>query len=487
MFEAVELGQKVSKKTFEKELPELRTRLIRAQNAFQSYKGPLMVIFHGLDGAGKGELMNYIGGLMDLRDIEINTFWKETEAESKRPPFWKYWMSIPQRGHISFSFGAWYTGPMLSLVKNETDIPVFERQMKRAARFEETLANDGAIILKFWFHLSKKSAKGKLDVLKKKYGKGDIYDRAMWHREKYDAIVNAAERGIRITDSASSRWHLVEADDKWHRTKKVLEILTGTMEAALKKEEAGVSAQPPGNINSAPPVLSRIDLSNSLDKGEYKKSLAKHQERLNTLAWEVYNQGKSVIAMFEGWDAGGKGGAIRRLVQGMDIRLVSVHSVAAPTREEIAHHYLWRFWRDIPREGFISIYDRSWYGRVLVERVEGFASPQEWGRSYEEINDFEEQLTESGIILLKFWMHISPEEQLKRFKQREELPWKQYKITEEDYRNREKWELYEDAANEMIARTSTGFSPWTLVAGDDKRYARIKVMETFCEKLEGSL
>ncbi len=486
MFEAVELGQKVDKDEFEAALPDLRTRLIQAQTAFAKYPGPLIIILNGMDGAGKGELMNYLGGLMDLRNVIIKTFWQENESEKSKPFYWRYWMSLPYRGHIGFFFGAWYAGEMLEAAKGNTETAEYERRMKRAATFESMLADDGAVFVKFWFHLSKKTAKKKTDDLKKKYGKGEIVERAMWHREKYDAIVKAAERGIRLTDHAKARWHLIEADDKRHRTLKALRIIVETLEAAVASIGAKQKADKK-TVSLAPPVLSKVDLSLTAEYEEYKKRMPEMQEKLNSLAWKAYSKKRSAIAVFEGWDAAGKGSAIRRIVQGTDIRLASVISVAAPTDEEKAHHYLWRFWRHIPSAGFITVYDRSWYGRVLVERVEKFASENEWSRSFEEINDFEEHLTESGIILVKFWVHINMEEQLKRFKERENLPWKQYKITDEDWRNREKWDMYEQAANEMIARTSTGHAPWNLIAGNDKKYARLKILETMCRAMEEKL
>ncbi|MDH5657663.1 MAG: polyphosphate:AMP phosphotransferase, partial [Spirochaetia bacterium] len=173
----------------------------------------------------------------------------------------------------------------------------------------------------------------------------------------------------------------------------------------------------------------------------------------------------------------GKGSAIRRVTRAMDARLYSVIPVSAPTDEELAHHYLWRFWRRIPREGYNKIFDRSWYGRVLVERVEGFASEDEWKRAYNEINEFEKSLSEGGIHIIKFWIHIDQDEQLRRFKERENTPWKQYKITEDDWRNREKWHLYESAVNDMILRTNTDYAPWRIIPGNDKKFARIEIMK----------
>ena len=220
---------------------------------------------------------------------------------------------------------------------------------------------------------------------------------------------------------------------------------------------------------------------------EYRSELAKQQSRLWKLTWEANRKKVSSVAVFEGWDAAGKGGCIRRMTWAMDARLYHVISVAKPTDEEYARHYLWRFWRHIPRAGLATIYDRSWYGRVLVERVEGFAQETEWTRAYLEINDFERQLVDHGTVVTKFWLHISPEAQLERFKEREKIAWKKYKLTDEDWRNREKWRAYELAVHDMVVRTSTQEAPWKLVPACDKRLARLTVLKTFCDRLEAAL
>jgi AMP-polyphosphate phosphotransferase len=234
-------------------------------------------------------------------------------------------------------------------------------------------------------------------------------------------------------------------------------------------------------------VLDTVDFSQIIADKEYEKQLSLYQGQLHRLAWEAHRQQRSTLIVLEGWDAAGKGGSIRRMTQAMDARLYRVISTSAPTDEERNHHYLWRFWRHIPRAGMVTIYDRSWYGRVLVERVEGFATEMEWKRAYLEINGFEENLAKHGIIVLKFWVHIDPEEQLKRFKEREIVPYKRHKITEEDWRNREKWDDYVTAIDDMVARTSTEFAPWILVAGNDKRFARLKVLQSVCLHLEKEL
>ncbi|RQW82021.1 MAG: polyphosphate:AMP phosphotransferase, partial [Geobacter sp.] len=234
-------------------------------------------------------------------------------------------------------------------------------------------------------------------------------------------------------------------------------------------------------------VLNRLDLSQKMGKKKYEEALEKYQGKLNLLTREAAFRKISVVLVFEGLDAAGKGSTIRRITAGLDARYYRVIPTAAPTDEERAQPYLWRFWRYLPRLGHFAIFDRSWYGRVLVERVEGFCSPADWMRAYGEINDFEEQLIRNRTIVLKFWLHISREEQLRRFKERENTAFKSFKITPEDWRNREKWEQYEHAVCDMIDRTGTEVSPWTLVEADDKQHARIKVLKTLCERIEKEL
>ena len=232
-------------------------------------------------------------------------------------------------------------------------------------------------------------------------------------------------------------------------------------------------------------LLASIELaSKRLEEPEYKPLVAAAQIRLRILQFRMYDAQMPVLALFEGWDAGGKGGVIRRVTAALDARQYRVIPIAAPTDEEKAHHYLRRFARHLPRLGRFTIFDRSWYGRVLVERVEGFAPPDEWRRAYWEINDFEEELTDHGLIVMKFWLHISKDEQLRRFQERERTPWKQYKITDEDYRNREKWPLYERAVHDMVVQTSTAYAPWYLVAANDKRHARVEVLRHVVGRLE---
>lgn len=234
-------------------------------------------------------------------------------------------------------------------------------------------------------------------------------------------------------------------------------------------------------------MLNTVDLSLSLDHEVYKQSLIRYQVAFHALGYQVYVQKRPVVLVFEGWDAGGKGGAIRRITEKLDPRGYVVYSIAAPKGDDSTHHYLWRFWRRLPESGQIAIFDRSWYGRVMVERIEGFCAESEWKRAYREINYSERQLVDFGTILFKFWIHISKEEQLRRFESRENDQKRVWKLTDEDWRNRERWDLYEEAVNEMLLKTSTLTAPWTVVEGDSKLYARIKILRTLVDKLSDEL
>jgi polyphosphate:AMP phosphotransferase len=312
------------------------------------------------------------------------------------------------------------------------------------------------------------------------------------HHKLYDRFTRTAERVIRQTDCPKTPWVVVEAADRRYRDITIGRILLKTLQQRLaqrlhlpsakaRTERGGETRKPSAQL------LQQVDLSQSFNEKKYRKQLGKYQGKLSRLIWAANERKISTVVVFEGWDAAGKGSAIRRLTEAMDPRLYRIVPIAAPNDEERVHHYLWRFWRHIPRAGLCTIFDRSWYGRVLVERVEGFARLEEWKRAYDEINHFEEQLTEHQIVVLKFWIHISKDEQLRRFKKRQETSYKLYKITDEDWRNRRKWGAYEDAVNDMVVRTGTDFAPWTLVAGNDKKFARIQILKALCDSLERAL
>ena len=486
MFEAVELGQRISKQEYDQEEPLLHTQLLKAQRALRETDMPVIVIVSGVEGAGKGEVVNCLNKWLDTRGVETSAFWEESDEERERPAYWRFWRRLPPRGTVGVMFGSWYTRPIIDFVYGRIDNAEYERQLHRIIQFEHMLTQDGALIVKFWFHMSKEDQRKTLEKDKKEGRTSPILKK---FSKRYDDFATVSEHALRMTDQGESCWHLVEATDRRYRDLTVGRVL---LEALEQRLAAGEPPRPPDlpahdGMQLETTVLDHVDLGQTITGKGYDKALKKYQRRLYELTWQAKKQQRSSIAVFEGWDAGGKGGAIRRMTAAMDARLYKVISIASPTDEEKAHHYLWRFWRHLPRAGYVTVYDRSWYGRVLVERVEGFASETEWLRSYQEINDFEEQLHEHGIVLNKFWLHIDKEEQLRRFKEREQTPWKEYKITEEDWRNRDKWDAYKDAVNDMVAHTSTEYAPWLLIPANDKRLARVEVLKNVCRRLEAAL
>jgi AMP-polyphosphate phosphotransferase len=493
MFEAAEVGNKLSKETFKKEAPAVRAALLAIQRRIAtSDLGPIIVIA-GAEGAGKGETMALLLEWMDARGIETTVLWDVTDEERERPEYWRYWRALPPRGKLGIFFGSWYTQPIVDRVFERIGPADFERAMRRARDFERILTYEGVPVLKYWLHLSKAAERKRLKQL-------DADPRARWrlspntwkYFKRYDDFRQVSEDAVRLTSTGYAPWTVVEATDNEHRDLTVMTSVLHALQEAVEEAEAGRAERKQRKAAPLPRlkrvnVLRRLDLSRTLSQKAYDTRLDAAEADIGRLARKLEAAQRSLILVFEGPDAGGKGGAIRRVTRAMPPYLYRVIAVGAPTDEERAHPYLWRFWRHLPRRGRVTIYDRSWYGRVLVERVEGFARPEEWRRAYTEINDFEDHLGEAGTIVLKFWLAISPEEQLRRFKDRQTTPYKQYKITEEDWRNRAKWDAYEAAACDMIERTSTGRAPWVLVEANDKRWARVKVLETVRDTLRDEL
>jgi polyphosphate:AMP phosphotransferase len=488
MFETAELGRKLDKEDYKKISGELRTELLSLQHQLMEADFPVIILVNGVDGAGKGEVVNMLNEWMDTRDVRNVAFGPPNESERHRPPYWRYWMALPAAGKIGIFTGAWYTDPIVSRARGDSTDADIDAELIRVNAFEKTLVDDGALIIKIWLHISKKGQKKKFKQLAKDPTTSwRVTKRDKKHAKLYDTFRQICERTIRETSTGEAPWRVVEAQDARYRDVTVAQHIATRLQQRLEMRPEPHEVQPEPPTEDPYTILDTLDLSLSLPKDEYKERLGTLQAKLNQLSRKASEKQVGVTIVFEGADAAGKGGAIRRLQPALDARHCQVIQVAAPTDEEGAHHYLWRFWRHLPRLGRFTIYDRSWYGRVLVERVEGFTPQSAWMRAYKEINDFEEQLVDFGVVLFKFWLHISSEEQLRRFEARERTPWKQYKITEEDYRNREKANQYERAANEMIERTSTEYAPWTLVECEDKRYGRVKVLQTVCDGLEAAL
>jgi polyphosphate:AMP phosphotransferase len=492
MFEAAELGRKVGKEEYRKQEPGLRTELLSRQFELRDREFPVVIVLGGNDRESCYEVLNLLHEWMDPRFVEGNAWGAPTQEELERPLFWRYWRALPSRGRIGVFVRAWTTQEIVLRLLGELDEAGFEHGLAHIRSFEKALIDDGALIVKFWFHLPEKKLMRRLKAAEKKQDRVLMVhkqDRQIYR--DYDRALAVMEQALRKTSRAEAPWQIVESGDERYRNLTVVQTLKRELARRLERgespEEPSVSEAPRAVAEDPLTILDKVDLTLELDKEKYGKALKRWQTRLNRLTREALERGVSTVLLFEGWDAAGKGGIVRRLTAAMDATLYRVIPVAAPTEEERAHHYLWRFWRQLPRAGHVTIFDRSWYGRVLVERVERFAREAEWRRAYAELNDFEEQLCEHGIVLHKFWLHIDPDEQLRRFQKRERTPFKKFKITEEDYRNRERWNEYELAANEMIERTSTEIARWTLVPANDKRWARIAVIETVCRSLGAAL
>jgi polyphosphate:AMP phosphotransferase len=488
MLKSAELGRALSKQDYDAAVAELRTSLLQVQAELERAHFPVVVLLHGADGAGKTETLNTLNEWLDARFLRVEAYEAPSEAARERPEFWRYWMWQPRSGQIALFLGSWYTQPILDHVMGGSKRRRFEQSLSRINAFERTLADDGTLFIKLWFHVAKKAQKQRLEAEAHARSTRFLVTKSNWrHHEHYDEFVLVTERVLRDTSAGHAPWTVIESgDDRYRNITAGLTILEHIQRHLATRR---ISHAPKALPEIADPVtlLDRLDLSLKVDKAAYERRMAELQGKLGALARKLRKKQRSAIFVFEGSDAAGKGGAIRRLVWSLDARQYRIIPISAPSDEERAHHYLWRFFRHLPARGRISIYDRSWYGRVLVERVEGFASEAAWRRAYQEINDFEQELTRDGIVLVKFWLQISPEEQLRRFQEREREPWKQHKITAEDYRNRAQTTQYEAAASEMISRNSTEYAPFTLVEAEDKRYARIKVLETVCRQLAEAL
>jgi polyphosphate:AMP phosphotransferase len=491
MFESAEVGNKIDKETYREAAPRVREALLQAQRELAAADFSLLIIVAGVEGAGKSEIVNLLLEWLDARGIQTHALHEPTDEEAQRPLLWRFWRVLPPRGRIAIFFGSWDTNPIQEHVEGRVDRARLDQALERDVEFERMLTNENTLLVKFWLHLSRKQQKKRLKALETDPRQAWRVTRQEWRQYKhYDAYRSVSEYVLRRTDIAEAPWVIVEGADRRYRTLTVAQQLLTALRERLDRAKAEPPPPKPEPVALQPPpvnVINQLDMTLALSPEKYKEELLQAEGELNRLVSRLRKRRRSMILVFEGADAAGKGGAIRRLTAAMDARDYRVISVAAPTDEERAHPYLWRFWRQVPPHGKVTIYDRSWYGRVLVERIEGFCAPADWQRAYGEINAFEEQLTESGIVVVKFWLAITPDEQLRRFEDREVTPYKQYKITEEDWRNRAKWDSYEAAACATIEKTSTESAPWVLVEANNKEWARVKVLTTVIRQLQAAL
>ena len=492
MFESAEIGHRVEKKVWKEKEPALRAALLDMQyRLLGEARFAVVILVNGVDLSGRGETVNLLNEWMDPRHIRTEAFGPLSDPERHHPEMFRFWQVLPPKGHIGILFGNWYTDPIVAHALGQDKHDRFVHRLERIRQFERMLAAEGVLLLKFWFHLSKKAARTRMKELQSNPRTAWRVTRQEEHNLKhYDEFVSVSDEALRKTSLGEAPWLVIEGSDPYYRALTAGQLLLDSVKRRL--DQPVDRRRPPQLAPETHPIdnrslLAAQDYTRRIERKHYESRIETLQGRLNGLSRDPRMQQRSLVVVFEGMDAAGKGSTIRRLTQALDARFYRVIPVAAPNENERAQPYLWRFWRYIPRHGHSTLFDRSWYGRVLVERVENYCTEADWMRAYAEINEFEEELSEAGVLIVKFWLAVTPEEQLRRFNERAKTPHKNFKITDEDWRNREKWPKYEQAVGDMIDRTSTEVAPWHVIASDDKLWSRVEVLEVLCDRIERAL
>jgi polyphosphate:AMP phosphotransferase len=492
MLEHVNLSQYVDKKEYQLQINKLKIRMGEIQRKAWKMEIPIIVVFEGWHVSGMTDIINRFLLPLNPMGFEFNTTGKPCEQEEQKPLLWRFWMKIPKRGEIAIFDRSWYRRAIIEhFSKEHTDV---DKCLLSIRNFERQLVDDGYLVIKFFLHISKETQQRRYEERKKKEIPLFITEEKGEEKylDEYDNYFELIERILQKTNTMQAPWTIIESDDLNFATIKVMESFIEAVEHKIDfcNNQSLLIVENNSNGSKSTlslPILKNVDTSKFLSYYDYRRKKKYYIKKLVKLQYEAFKQKKPIVIVFEGWDASGKGGSIRRIAQKLNPRLYRVVPTGVPNDYDKAHHYLWRFCKDIPEAGHIAIFDRSWYGRVLVEKVEHFCTEQEWKRAYQEINEFEETLVNYGMIVMKFWLHIDKDEQLDRFQQREQIEHKKWKITPDDWNNREKWELYEEAVDEMLQNNSTIHAPWTIVEANDKYYARIRVLQTVVETLEKEL
>ncbi|WP_313579706.1 polyphosphate:AMP phosphotransferase [Lacrimispora sp.] len=492
MLEKLDLSKKIDKETYKDTKTKQGERLGLLQRECKEAGIPVMIVFEGMGASGKGTQINRLIQSLDPRGFDVYANDKSTEEERMRPFLWRFWTKLPAQGRIALFDRSWYRQVTIERFEGKTPETALPEAFQDIQSFERQLTDDGMVIIKLFLYISKEEQKKRFNRLEASKETSWRVTEEDWHRNKeYGRFLEISEEMLQRTDMGFAPWTIIEGTDKEYASAKIITQVADCLEDALRQRklrgERKEKEVPVRSEKYQSGVLSGVDLSKSVTKEEYKKEMRQLKEKLESLHSQIYRLRIPVVLGFEGWDAAGKGGAIKRLTSHLDPRGYKVYPTSAPNDMERVHHYLWRFWNHVPKAGHIAIFDRTWYGRVLVERIEGFCSEAEWKQAYQEINEMENHMANAGAVVIKFWLHIDKDEQEKRFKERQENPTKQWKITEEDWRNREKWDQYESAVNEMLVRTSTTYAPWVVVEANCKYYARIKVLKTVVEAMESEI
>ncbi len=468
-------------------------KMMALQHELQEMKIPLVIVLEGWQAAGKGTVAGELLEGLDPRGYKVCVPERFSKDEDLYPPMHRYWVNMPQQGMVTVFIGSWYHDLCAAMVKGKHPKRTAKR-LEQIRLMEQMLVRDGAVIEKFFLDIPQKVQKKRLKELESKKATRGSVTKADWEQNRhYDRWQKTYQQVMDETAQPGAYWHLLDGQDKKACKRALYEAILSAMENAIAQRKAGdrswdTDALTDHDAIATEPIpqLELFETDMTLDR-EYKDTVNAAQKKLHKLQYELFRKGIPMVIAFEGWDAAGKGGSIRRLTSALDPRGFTVVPIASPTTEEKQHHHMWRFWKALPQKGDIRIFDRTWYGRVMVERLEGFCTEAQWKRSYEEMNLFERDLVEDGAIVCKFWLQISADEQLKRFLNRQNNPAKQWKLSDEDWRNRDKWDLYEEAINDMLGKTNTAYAPWTVVEADNKHFARVKVLETVISAIEKRL
>ncbi len=484
MLKDFEKSKPEEKDALNREIKELRARLIGQQQLIREKKLPVLVLIEGWAAAGKGSLIKEMISEIDPRFYNVVSPAVVPESEMRYPFLYPYAAAIPENGKLIFLDSGWMESVVRKKLRLEISGEEYSRRVRAVKEFERQLRDGGYLLLKIFLHIDEEEQFERLEALS---GDADTEWRVtpddLWQHREYKQFLKAYDDFMEETEDPVS-WHVLDGHRRKVAIRDAMKLLVRKIDKALEKDRyVGEPFEEKFPVLKMP-KLSEVDLSPAISDEEYKTELKRLQKRLSELHNIIYRKKIPVILCYEGWDAAGKGGNIRRVAYPLDPRGFDVHPIASPLPHELNRQYLWRFWTRLPRTGHIAIFDRTWYGRVMVERLEGFCSEKDWKRAYNEINEFERQLTDWGAVLLKFWIHIDPETQLARFTERQNTPEKQWKITEEDWRNREKWLQYEEAVDEMLQKTSTENAPWFIIESNDKHYARIKALRIIVDALE---
>lgn len=478
------------------EKEELKTRLSDARNQLydlqmkiKEHKVPVLALFEGWGTAGKGSTIGKVIRNIDPRFFKVVTMSEPTAEEQRYPFLYRYFKHIPEQGKFTFLDSGWMEQICRERLEEKTDEKEYGSRIESIRRFERQLTDNGYLVLKFFMHIDQEEQKKREErLLEHKDTRWRVSEFDRWENAHYKKCVKVFSRYMSDTNASTSPWYIIDASERKWAELQVLETMISNIQVALQNQAHSV----PILQNVFPleqiPRLSEIELKDKeLEEAEYKTELKKLQSELGELHNRLYRKRIPVIITYEGWDAAGKGGNIKRITEALDPRGYEVHPIASPEPHEKARHYMWRFWTRLPKSGHIAIFDRTWYGRVMVERLEGFCSENDWRRAYNEINEFEKELKEWGAVIIKFWVQIDKDTQLERFEERQNTPEKQWKITDEDWRNREKWDDYEVAVDEMLQKTNTSFAPWHVLESVDKKYARIKALKIVIEEIQKAL